>query len=448
MRAEALQLLGRSAAWRPGRAWSSVGLFTVAYVVSILDRQILTLLIEPVQRDLRINDTAFGLLHGAAFGIFYAIVGLPIARLADRASRRKLILAGVFLWSLATAACGLARSFASLFLARMAVGVGEAALTPAVLSMLGDLFPRERLATPVSFYTMGAFWGTGLAYLLGAGVIAWIAHAPPAVLPLIGERPGWQLTFFVVAIPGLLLLAPIFLVVEPRRRELEPEADTLGRSASRAALPGSLTRALIALYAGFSLLVLVTVTTFAWMPALFIRRFGWSGADVGCAFGLVVLLAGTAGIALGGVLTDRLVRRGRLDAPLRIGIASLVVLAALMAVVPNASDARAVLVGCVPLLFVLAFPAGAGMAAIQLIVPNRRRAQMVALFILASNLTAMLLGPPLVGLCTDLLFADPLAIGAAVSLVCGTAAAGGAALLAWGIPHYRDVRAAAPDYGR
>lgn len=176
---------------------------------------------------------------------------------------------------------------------------------------------------------------------------------------------------------------------------------------------------------------------------MFGRRFGWSAAEVGYAFGLVLLVAGTAGIALGGVLTDRLVRRDHLDAPVRIGVVSLFVLTVLVVVVPNAPDASAALFGYGPLLFVLAFPAGAGMAAIQLIVPNRLRARMAALFILSSNLTAMLLGPPLVGLCTDFLFADPLAIGAALRLVCGTAALAGAAALAWGARAYRQVRGGA-----
>lgn len=443
MSPRALPPSGHGAGWHRGRAWFAVAVFTLAYVVSIVDRQVLTLLVEPVQRDLQLNDTAFGVLHGVAFGLFYALVGLPIARLADRANRRNLILAGVFLWSLATAACGLARSFVTLFLARMGVGVGEAALTPAVLSILADVFPRDRLATPVSLYTMGAFWGTGLAYLLGAAVVGLIAQEPLATVPVIGSLPSWQLTFFVVSFPGLLLLPLILAVPEPRRREILPEANVasgIGSEAYTTALTAAHRRALFALYAGFSLLVLVTTTTFAWTPALFGRRFGWSAADIGYAFGLVLLVAGTAGIALGGALTDRLVRRGRADAPVRIGVASFLVLTVLVVLVPNASGASAALLGYVPLLFVLAFPAGAGMAAIQLIVPNRQRARMAARFILSSNLTAMLLGPPLVGLCTDFLFVDPLAIGAALSLVCGTAALGGAAILAWGIRHYRDAR--------
>ncbi len=183
--------------------------------------------------------------------------------------------------------------------------------------------------------------------------------------------------------------------------------------------------------------MLVTVTVFAWMPALLMRRFGWSAGDTGYVFGLIVLLAGTLGINLGGSMTDRLARRGRRDAPVRVGVLSLLLLAALAALVPNAPSGTLAALGCAPLVFVFALPAGAGMAAIQAIAPGHMRARMVALFVLVSNLTAILLGPPLVGVCTDYVFGAPGAIGTALSLVCGVAAAIAAAVLAWGARHYR-----------
>lgn len=420
------------------RAWYVAAVLTLAYICSIVDRQILSLLVEPVKHDLGINDTAFGLLHGAAFGLFYSLVGIPIARLADRANRRNIIVVGVVLWSFATAACGLARNFASLFVGRLSVGIGEAALTPAAMSILADVFPRERLAAPISVYTMGAFWGTGVAYALGGAVVQLVAKQPVTIVPVIGELHSWQLTFFAVALPGLLLVPLLLTIREPGRRELGASAMSADGVAA-AELTRVHWRALVALYAGFSLLLLATVTVFAWMPAVFIRRFGWSAADVGYAFGLIVLLAGTLGINLGGIFTDRLVRRGCLDAPLGVAIGSVATVAVLLAMVPNAPSASAVIIGCVPLMFVLAFPAGAGMAAIQAIVPNRMRAQMVAVFVLVSNLTAMLLGPPLVGLCADYLFGDPQSIGAALSLVCGSAAVAAVAVLAWGARHYRSI---------
>lgn len=424
------------AGWpRPIYAWYVVVLLTLAYVVSMIDRQILSLLIEPVKRDLAINDTAFGLLHGFAFGLFYTLVGVPIAWLADRASRRNIIVVGVLLWSLMTAACGLARDFGTLFLARMGVGVGEAALSPSVLSMLADIFPRERLSTAVSLYTNGAYWGTGLALILGGAVVELVAGHPLTTLPLVGDVRSWQLTFFIVALPGLLLLPLLLTIREPLRRGTRA-AGTI-QAEGLAAFLRAHGSTIVGLYLGFALLVLITVTVFAWTPALFIRRFGWAAGEIGYAFGLVVLIAGTAGINLGGLLTDRLVRRGITDAPLRVGAAGAAAVTVLVAMMANAPDARFAIAASALLVFTLAFPAGAGMAAIQMVVPNRLRARMSALFVLVSNLIAMLLGPPLVGVCTDYVFRDPAAIGAAMTLVCGIAGAASAAVMTWGAGHYR-----------
>jgi MFS family permease len=416
-------------------AWYVVAVLSVAYVVSIVDRQILSLLVEQVKGDLAIGDTAFGLLHGFAFGLFYTLMGIPIAWLADRANRRNIIMAGVFLWSIMTAACGLARGFGTLFLARMGVGVGEAALTPAVLSILADTFPRERLSTPVSLYAMGAFWGTGMAYILGGMVVQLVAGNPVTSLPLLGEMRSWQVTFFIVAIPGLLLLPVLLTIREPRRRGVGPGSTPVPATTLTNFVRANW-RALFALYGGFSLLILATVSVFAWMPAVFMRSYGWSASDIGYAFGLVVLIAGTLGINAGGFFTDWLVRRGWRDAPMRVGVGSLAVLVPLFASAPVAASGETALLLCIPMLFVLAFPVGAGMAAMQTIVPNVLRARMTAIFILVSNLTATVLGPPLVGLCTDYLFRDPLAIGTALALVCGAAAALAALVLAWGIRPY------------
>ncbi len=421
---------------QPGRAWYVVAVLTLAYIVAVIDRQILSLLVEPVQRDLGINDTAFGLLHGAAFGLFYTLVGLPIAWLADRSSRRNLIAGGLLLWSLMTAVCGLARSYSGLFLARMGVGVGEAALSPAVLSILADLFPRERLSAAVSLYTSGAYWGTGLALIAGGAVVELVTRQPMTVLPLIGEVFSWQLTFFVVAVPGLLLLPFVWWIGEPRRRG-GPATVAVTDGAGIREFLGVHGRTLVALYAGFSLLVMVMVTVFAWAPTLFMRRFGWSAGEIGLAFGLVVLCAGTAGINLGGQLTDRLVRRGISDAPVRVGAISALAVSVFVVAMTQAPSAGLALAAAVLLLFAIAFPSGAGMAAVQLVVPNRLRARMTALFVLVSNLTAMLLGPPLVGVCTDYVFRDPAALDRALALVCGIAAAVCAATLAWGTGHYR-----------
>src|SRR5690606_31255790 len=147
-------------------AWTTVTILMLAYVLSFIDRQILSLLVEPIKRDMVISDTQMSLLMGLSFALFYTICGIPLGRLADTKSRRGLIAIGVLLWSAATAACGLAKMYWHFLLCRIGVGVGEAALSPAAYSLIADSFPPERRATAISVYSMGIYLGSGMALLL------------------------------------------------------------------------------------------------------------------------------------------------------------------------------------------------------------------------------------------------------------------------------------------
>ena len=206
-------------AWaNPLYAWFVVLVLTIAYTCSFIDRQILTLLIEPIRRDLHITDTQVSLLGGLAFSILYTTLGIPIARLADQTHRRNLMAAGLAFWSIMTATCGLARSFWGLFAARIGVGVGEAALSPAAFSLLADYFPPQRLARAISVYSMGLYFGAGLALMIGGSVVKAVSSAPVHELPIIGEVFPWQMTFFAVGLLGLPALLLMFTIREPVRR--------------------------------------------------------------------------------------------------------------------------------------------------------------------------------------------------------------------------------------
>jgi len=206
--------------------WYVVVICMLAYIFSFVDRQILALMIEPIKHDLQLSDTQFSLLHGLAFSLFYAVMGIPIALLADRYSRPKIIAIGVAFWSLATAACGLSRSFAHMFLARIGVGVGEAALSPATYSMLSDMFPRDKLGRAVGIYSIGSFIGGGMAFLIGGYVINLLKSVDSVVVPWVGAMRPWQVTFFIVGLPGLLVALLILLTVrDPQRLGLRRSAD-------------------------------------------------------------------------------------------------------------------------------------------------------------------------------------------------------------------------------
>jgi MFS family permease len=195
-----------------------VGVLTLIYVVSFIDRQILDLLVGPIKRDMELSDTQVSLLMGFSFALFYTICGIPIGRLADSKSRRGIIAIGLILWSFMTALCGSVKQYWQFFLARMGVGVGEAALSPAAYSIITDYFPKNRLGTAMSVYGMGIYNGSGLAYILGGLVVGWTEGMEVLELPVVGRTFPWQLVFFVVGLPGIALAMLLMTVKESVRR--------------------------------------------------------------------------------------------------------------------------------------------------------------------------------------------------------------------------------------
>ena len=258
----------------------------LAQVVSFIDRQVITLLVQPIRADLAISDTEMSLLMGFAFVIFYVTMGVPIARLSDRYSRRTIIATGIFLWSLATAACGLARNFWQLFLARIGVGVGEATLTPAAYSMIADYFPKETLGRAIGLYAVGVYLGAGLALVLGGAAIRAISASGPLDLPVVGTLAPWQLTFMVVAIPGLLIvLLMMFTVREPVRRNL---AETREKSipVREVAEFMWLNRGTFgSIFWGYATGGMAFYGFIFWVPEFIRRSHGWDISDAGIVFG-------------------------------------------------------------------------------------------------------------------------------------------------------------------
>ncbi|WP_447920722.1 spinster family MFS transporter [Achromobacter aegrifaciens] len=421
--------------------WYVVVVCMLAYIFSFVDRQILALMIEPIKHDLQLSDTQFSLLHGLAFSLFYAFMGIPIALLADRYSRPKIIAIGVAFWSLATAACGLSRNFAQMFLARIGVGVGEAALSPATYSMLSDMFPREKLGRAVGIYSIGSFIGGGMAFLIGGYVIDLLKSVDTVVLPWIGAMRPWQITFFIVGLPGLLIALLILLTVrDPQRLGLRRNAagqvqkptikDTfrfLGRHRST----------FFCHYLGFSFYAMVLFALLGWTPAFYMRKFGMSPVETGYMLGVVVLVANTAGVFCGGWLMDWLARRGYSDAPLRAGVIGAAGMA-LPAVIFTQVDSLWLSVGLLlPAMFFASFPMPTSTAAMQILPPNQIRAQVSALFLLISNLIGLGLGTTAVAVLTDRLFKSPAAVGQSMSVLVGAATVLCIALLAAGCKHYR-----------
>ncbi|MGE6917032.1 spinster family MFS transporter [Achromobacter kerstersii] len=422
--------------------WYVVVICMLAYIFSFVDRQILALMIEPIKHDLQLSDTQFSLLHGLAFSLFYAVMGIPIALLADRYSRPKIIAIGVAFWSLATAACGLSRNFAHMFLARIGVGVGEAALSPATYSMLSDMFPRDKLGRAVGIYSIGSFIGGGMAFLIGGYVINLLKSVDSVVVPWIGAMRPWQVTFFIVGLPGLLVALLILLTVrDPQRLGLRRSADGQAKKPTirdTFRFLGRHRRTFFCHYLGFSFYAMVLFALLGWTPAFYMRKFGMSPVDVGYMLGVVVLVANTAGVFCGGWLMDALAKRGYRDAPLRAGVIGAVGMA-LPAVAFTQVDSVGVSVALLlPAMFFASFPMPTSTAAMQILPPNQIRAQVSALFLLISNLIGLGLGTTAVALLTDRLFKSPGAVGQSLSLLIGGATVLCVVLLAAGCSSYRQ----------
>ena len=405
-------------------AWYVVAALIVAYTFSFIDRQILTLLVGPIRATLKISDFQLSLLHGFAFALFYSVLGIPIGRLVDSRRRTTIIAAGIAVWSLMTALCGLSRSFAQLFVARIGVGVGEAALSPGAYSMIGDYFPPHQRPRALSLYISAAYAGGGLATIAGGALIALMT---PLDLPVLGHLEAWQSLFILVGLPGVLVALWVLTLREPTRRDLKPGAkpsfgEVLAHLRSQRQAYGLL-------ILGYALSGVMWNGSIAWIPTFFIRHFGWTASEVSLPYGLITMLSGGSGIISGGWIATRLRERGRLDANILIGLVAIAIALPSGVAACLAGTATVSLALFAVFLFGCAMPWGSAVAALQEITPNQMRGQVSAIYLFCLSLFGMGFGPTIVAAFTDHLFASDTALPQSIALTIGLAAPLGALLL-------------------
>jgi MFS family permease len=386
---------------KPTYSWFIVFILILALTVSFIDRYILGLLIEPIKRDLQLSDTSVSLLIGLAFTIFYCLMAIPIGRMVDKFSRVKIITAGIALWSVMTALCGLSRGYWELFLARIGVGVGEASLSPAAYSIIADLFPPEKLGLPLGIYSIGVTTGAGLAFILGGIVLGLISEFESVTIPIFGEIRSWQLTFFIVGLPGILLAIIISFIKEPARQSLGNIQDDqvvpipeVIKYVSRG------WRAYTGHFVGFTFLSIIYNALIAWTPAFLGRSYGIAPQDAGPILGVLILVFGA----------------------LRSGIVSGLAIFPLMILLLLSSSLKTTLILYAPIWFFGAFGFGASVAALQQITPNRMRGVVAASYLFVANLIAITFGPLSVALVTDLVFQDELLLKYSLVIVGATSA--------------------------
>jgi MFS family permease len=419
---------------QPGARWALTVLL-LAYILSFIDRNAMAILVGPIRRSFDITDFQYGLLHGLAFTVFYTLVGLPIGRLADRKSRRTIVGIGVLFWSVMTCGCGLVRTFGALFVARMGVGVGEAALSPPAHSLLSDFFPAKALPRAMSIFTLGITIGGGMAYMIGGWVLGAVGDVDVS-LPLVGALQPWQLTFILVGLPGFAIGALVWTIREPQRRgrmraegEAVPVREVLRYFRTHARLYG-------AILGSVSMLSVLGYGTLTWYVEMLIRNFGAQASAVGPQFGWIFIISGSIGALTGGVLAERLNRRYA-DANLRV-----VVLAALLWVVPGIigplmPTLPGALLMAAPILFLMSSYFGPAIAALQTSTPNEMRAVASALLLFAANLFGLGLGPPLVGALTTHVLGGDDTLHVALAGLAAVFAPMAAVTAAWGLKGYR-----------
>lgn len=426
------------------RGWILVLALLVAYAISFVDRQIINLLVHDIRRDLAIDDTRIGLLQGPAFGVFYALLGLPLGWLADRVHRLRLIAAGMLLWTTMTILGGFADNFAMLFVSRIGVGIGEAALVPAAVSLLADSFsPRDR-ALPLAVFTSGVSLGSGLALVLGGVLIGWAAQLQggPGVPELLADRAQWQLVLILAGALGVPLALALAFLPEPLRAA---DGGSGTGDTGLTAYLGAHRRLFGAMLGGAALLYIFANALSAWLPSLFERGFGWTPAFAGGRIGWLILPGALVGNVLSGLAARWREHAGHRDGALQVMVVGALLLVPLAALAPLATTVGLAQAGIAAIYFGIALCFGIATTAFAAVTPPGLRGRMTALYLTVGNLMGLGIGPPLVGAILDRGIGDPQQVGTALALVGSASALPGALLLLLALRWHRQAAARIED---
>jgi MFS family permease len=425
---------------RAAYAWYVVGVLTLAYLFSFVDRQIISMMISPIKRDFGLSDAQVGLLGGTTFALFYTFFGLPVGRWADRRSRRALIAAGFVLWSLMTAGCGLAKKFWHLLLCRMGVGVGEATLSPAAYSLIVDYFPPAHRTTAISVYSLGIYLGSGLSLVCLGLLLSFLQGAEARTLPLLGVVRPWQAVFFIVGLPGVLCALLLCTVREVPRRGMPRATAGAGAAMPLREVVGFLLvhrRTFLCLFLGMACVTFAGYANSQWIIEIFARKHGWLPARTGVVVGWIIALAGALGAVGGGRLADAMRGRGYADANPRAALLGAAVMVLGAVGYPLAGSGLQAAVWLVPLVAGVSAPFGVITAAIQQLAPSPMRAQAAALYLFVINLLGLGLGPLAVGWLSDRISPDGKSLHLSLLVALVSSAVGAVLIFALGLKPYR-----------
>ena len=396
-----------------------LSLLFIAYIFSFIDRSILALLVGPIRDDFGITDFEFSLIQGAAFSLLYTVAGLPLGRLADRYSRKLIVSGSVFFWSAATCACGMTKNFTQLFVARMAVGAGEAGLSPPAYSLILDSFRPRHVGYAMSFYKLGVKVGAGIAFVIGGILYDYWAGVGNISVPLMGEIKPWQMTLISVGAPGALLSLLLLTVNEPPRKDLVNKEGEGVPIKVVFRFMWQRKGVYIALFLGASMMAMAGYGTSAWYPELFFRNYGMSKSEAGVTYGTIVLVAGSVGVMLGAWLARQLEERGYTDAYVRAIFLTSMVGAPLMSIAPLTHDPTWNVILLWPGVIIAGSYLGVLAVAMVVITPNEMRGQVTAIYLFVTNILGMAVGTSVLAAFTDFLFQDDALLHYSIATACG-----------------------------
>ena len=400
-----------------------IGVLFLAFLMAYLDRQIITLLLPSLKADLGVSDTEVSLIQGMAFAGVYAIAGLPAGWISDRANRRNLIVAGVVVWSLATMACGLATNYWQLVLGRMGVGLGEACLSPAAVSIMADYFRPHQRGRAMSAVQVATPIGSASALFFGGMLLTTLASGDGLARLVPEGWPAWKVVFLVIGAPGLVVALLVASLKEPVRRN---QAVAVGSDGPKITLteffrayPG--TMALFFTTCG--VFMILSYAMGSWAPTVLMRIHGLSPREAGTIYGSILLISSVAGGLTSGVVADALVRRFPLSGRMLVPLIGLPIEICALTTFTFADSVTVVISALAVSSFTTAFISGNWHPAIQDLAPNHLRGRMIAILLLVGMILGLGSAPTLVALVTDQVFKDEMMLQKSLGVVAISAAA-------------------------
>jgi len=432
----------------PVYAWYVVALLVLSYASGVIDRIVIGLLVQPIKADLGLSDTQIGVIQGLAFALFYSLFTLPIGFLVDRWKRTSVVWGGSFIWSCGTVAGGFSNSFWSLFSSRVVMGAGEATITPGSSSLIADYFPPKSRPRAYGVFAMGGSIGIGIAYFLGGIAIGFADTVRDWFPSLLSGFASWQIVFFIVGFPGLLLaLLMAATIREPERRGM-----LSGRPASFSLLPlwrelSTNRMALVAVMMGSIMNVMIVNAQLAWFPTLFVRVHGMEARDVALSLALVGVPCGILSAITAGWILSWLAQKGRQDGPILVmgmQCVAWVVFGTAKCLAPTPELA---LIGHAGTSLFATWALTAALTALNQVTPNQLRGQVVSVYTLLTGLVGIAVGSGAVGLLSDYVFNYDKGIAPSLALVCLTGGVIGLVLVTLGRAGFRTAVQRAANWG-